>query len=78
MLPDDAPDKVRDWYNENCVRPRRSREGAGFWSFSCTLAGPRGFGRTIYPPEVFQFLDERFADRRTGEVDLLKTFPLVS
>jgi len=34
----------------------------------------RGFGRTIYPPEVFQFLDERFADARTGEIDLLKTF----
>jgi UTP-glucose-1-phosphate uridylyltransferase len=34
----------------------------------------RGFGRTIYPPEVFQFLDEQFADRWTGEIDLLKTF----
>jgi len=34
----------------------------------------RGFGRTIYPPEVFEFLDARFADARTGEVDLLKTF----
>jgi hypothetical protein len=36
MLPDDAPNKVRDWYNKNCVRPRRSREGAGFWLFSCS------------------------------------------
>jgi UTP-glucose-1-phosphate uridylyltransferase len=34
----------------------------------------RGFGRTIFPSEVFQFLDERFADTRTGEIDLLKTF----
>src|SRR5262249_39395794 len=34
----------------------------------------RGFGRTIYPPEVFEFLDARFADARTGEVDLLRTF----
>jgi len=34
----------------------------------------RGFGRTIYPPEVFEFLDGRFADARTGEIDLLKTF----
>jgi UTP--glucose-1-phosphate uridylyltransferase len=34
----------------------------------------RGLGRTIYPPEVFEFLDERFADARTGEIDLLKTF----
>jgi UTP--glucose-1-phosphate uridylyltransferase len=41
---------------------------------AASAPAPRGFGRTIYPPEVFQFLDERFADRRTGEVDLLKTF----
>jgi UTP--glucose-1-phosphate uridylyltransferase len=34
----------------------------------------RGFGRTIFPPVVFEFLDARFADVRTGEVDLLKTF----
>jgi UTP--glucose-1-phosphate uridylyltransferase len=34
----------------------------------------RGFGRTIFPPEVFEFLDARFADARTGEIDLLKTF----
>jgi UTP-glucose-1-phosphate uridylyltransferase len=34
----------------------------------------RGFGRTIYPPEVFGFLDARYADARCGEVDLLQTF----
>jgi UTP--glucose-1-phosphate uridylyltransferase len=34
----------------------------------------RGFGRTIYPPEVFRFLGMDFADPRTGEVNLLKTF----
>jgi UTP--glucose-1-phosphate uridylyltransferase len=34
----------------------------------------RGFGRTIYPPEVFEFLDARYADARTGEIDLLETF----
>jgi UTP--glucose-1-phosphate uridylyltransferase len=33
-----------------------------------------GFGRTIYPPDVFRFLGAEFADGRTGEVDLLKTF----
>jgi UTP--glucose-1-phosphate uridylyltransferase len=33
-----------------------------------------GFGRTIYPPDVFRFLGADFADGRTGEVDLLKTF----
>src|SRR5262249_6429652 len=38
----------------------------------------RGFGRTIYPPEVFEFLDARFADARTAEVDLLKTFRALS
>jgi UTP--glucose-1-phosphate uridylyltransferase len=40
---------------------------------SSALALP-GFGRAIYPPEVFEFLDGRFADTRTGEIDLLKTF----
>ena len=39
----------------------------------CALDLP-GFGRAIYPPEVFEFLDARFADTRTGEIDLLKTF----
>lgn len=34
----------------------------------------RGLGRAIYPPEVFESLDARFADTRTGEIDLLKTF----
>jgi UTP--glucose-1-phosphate uridylyltransferase len=34
----------------------------------------RGLGRTIYPSEMFEFLDKRFADARTGEIDLLKTF----
>jgi UTP--glucose-1-phosphate uridylyltransferase len=42
----------------------------------CASPAPamRGFGRTIYPPEVFEFLDEEFADTGTGEVDLLRTF----
>jgi len=42
----------------------------------CASPAPamRGFGRTIYPPEVFRFLDVEFADKGTGEVDLLKTF----
>ncbi|MFQ5693521.1 MAG: hypothetical protein ACE5IM_10815, partial [Nitrospinota bacterium] len=40
-------------------------------------ARPRGFGRTIFPPEIFAFLGENFADPRTGEVDLLKTFEAV-
>jgi UTP--glucose-1-phosphate uridylyltransferase len=33
-----------------------------------------GFGRAMYPPEVFEFLDARFADTRSGEIDLFKTF----
>jgi UTP--glucose-1-phosphate uridylyltransferase len=42
------------------------------WAFFAPAM--RGFGRTIYPPEVFCFLGAEFADPRTGEVDLLKTF----
>jgi UTP--glucose-1-phosphate uridylyltransferase len=34
----------------------------------------RGFGRTIFPPEIFDYLGPEFANPRTGEVDLLKTF----
>jgi len=42
----------------------------------CAFFAPamRGFGRTIYPPEIFCFLGVEFADPGTGEVDLLKTF----
>jgi UTP--glucose-1-phosphate uridylyltransferase len=35
--------------------------------YASSTSALRGFGRTIYPPEVFQFLDERFADARTGK-----------
>jgi UTP--glucose-1-phosphate uridylyltransferase len=34
----------------------------------------RGFGRTIYPPEIFDYLGPEFANPQTGEVDLLMTF----
>ncbi|HEY3039006.1 MAG TPA: sugar phosphate nucleotidyltransferase [Pyrinomonadaceae bacterium] len=34
----------------------------------------RGFGRTIFPPEIFAYLGQDFANPETGEVDLLKTF----
>lgn len=34
----------------------------------------RGFGRTIYPPVIFDYLGEDFINPQTGEVDLLKTF----
>ena len=42
----------------------------------CAFFAPamRGFGRTIYPPEIFCFLGVEFADPGSGEVDLLKTF----
>jgi UTP--glucose-1-phosphate uridylyltransferase len=33
-----------------------------------------GFGRTIYPPEVFSLLGDEYADPQTGEVDLFLTF----
>lgn len=34
----------------------------------------RGFGRTVYPPEIFEYLGADYANPQTGEVDLLKTF----
>ena len=34
----------------------------------------RGFGRTIYPPEVFEHLGREYANPETGEVDLARTF----
>jgi UTP--glucose-1-phosphate uridylyltransferase len=34
----------------------------------------RGFGRAIYPPEIFDYLGRDFINPRTGEVDLWKTF----
>jgi UTP--glucose-1-phosphate uridylyltransferase len=33
----------------------------------------RGFGRTIFPPEIFDYLGAEFANPQTGEVDLLKS-----
>jgi UTP--glucose-1-phosphate uridylyltransferase len=34
----------------------------------------RGFGRTLYPPEIFDYLGHDFTNPGTGEVDLTKTF----
>ncbi len=34
----------------------------------------RGFGRTIFPPQIFEYLTEEYINPATGEVDLLKTF----
>ena len=34
----------------------------------------RGFGRTVYQPEIFDYLGPDFANPRTSEVDLWKTF----
>jgi UTP--glucose-1-phosphate uridylyltransferase len=34
----------------------------------------RGFGRTIFLPEAFEYMTEEFMNDQTGEVDLLKTF----
>jgi UTP--glucose-1-phosphate uridylyltransferase len=34
----------------------------------------RGFGRTIFPPEIFAYLGKDFVNPQTGEVDLIKTF----
>jgi hypothetical protein len=34
----------------------------------------RGFGRTIFPSAIFEFLTKEFINPRTKEIDLLKTF----
>ena len=34
----------------------------------------RGFGRTIYPPEIFAYLGPEFSNPVSGEVDLWRTF----
>lgn len=34
----------------------------------------RGFGRTVYPPTIFDYLGRDFINPRTGEVDLSMTF----
>ena len=34
----------------------------------------RGFGRTIFPPEIFDYFGPEFVNPESGEVDLLKTF----
>lgn len=34
----------------------------------------RGFGRTIFPPAIFDYLGNRFRNRRSGEIDLFRTF----
>ena len=34
----------------------------------------RGFGRTIYPPQILDYLGPEFANPHTGEVDLWRTF----
>lgn len=33
----------------------------------------RGFGRTVYPPQIFQYLGTEHTNQATGEVDLLRT-----
>jgi UTP--glucose-1-phosphate uridylyltransferase len=37
----------------------------------------RGFGRTIYLPEALEYMDKRYKNPNTGEVDLLKTFEIL-
>jgi UTP--glucose-1-phosphate uridylyltransferase len=50
-------------------------EKAGMGSpLACTGRVACGFGRTIYPPEVFSLLGDEYADPQTGEVDLFLTF----
>ena len=34
----------------------------------------RGFGRTIFPAAIFAYLDQRYINPRSGEIDLSRTF----
>ncbi|HMK36836.1 MAG TPA: hypothetical protein VK463_17310 [Desulfomonilaceae bacterium] len=34
----------------------------------------RGFGRTVFPPEIFDYLGPDFASPETGKVDLKRTY----
>jgi UTP--glucose-1-phosphate uridylyltransferase len=43
-------------------------------SFSSLPYEIRGFGRTIFPAQIFPFLSRNFANRKTGEIDLWSTF----
>jgi len=52
-------------------RPVRGLVPAGWRSGNGPVAW--GFGRTIYPPEIFPYLGPRYRDPRTGEVDLWRT-----
>jgi len=38
----------------------------------------RGFGRTIYPPVIFDYLGAAFVNPKSGEIDLLKTFEAIA
>ena len=38
----------------------------------------RGFGRTLFLPEVLDYMTEEYANDETGEVDLLKTFDAIA
>jgi UTP--glucose-1-phosphate uridylyltransferase len=38
----------------------------------------RGIGRTVYPPQIFDYLGPDHVNPRTGQVDLLKTFEVCS
>jgi UTP--glucose-1-phosphate uridylyltransferase len=43
-------------------------------AFSDSKHELRGFGRTVYPPEIFDYLGQDFINPANGEVDLWKTF----
>jgi UTP-glucose-1-phosphate uridylyltransferase len=54
------------------------REKRGFYSIQDISPDEtsliRGFGRTIFLPQAFEYMTEEFINDQTGEVDLLKTF----
>lgn len=55
---------VEGLFEEAPRRPPRERDGREL----------RGFGRTLFPPLVFDYLDASFCDPASGEVDLRRTF----
>jgi UTP--glucose-1-phosphate uridylyltransferase len=42
--------------------------------FSRNKSSIRGFGRTVFLPEALDYMTEEFMNRRSGEVDLFKTY----
>jgi len=71
------PRKEMDFFKGSRAFKYR-REKRGFYVIEDILADEtsllRGFARTIFLPEAFEYMTEEFINEKTGEIDLLKTF----